>query len=140
VDRLTIRSAKEGPVVGSLDRVEIQGPDRGRDTQGGTAGTDDLTAIAGAAADRVAIRWYLGSVAAEGQPMDVERGCRSKQAYLTKAEAKQVVRLMGARHRDAFNLYRCEACGYYHIGHLIPAVFRAHVVPNWSRKAVEFGV
>jgi uncharacterized Zn finger protein len=72
--------------------------------------------------------------------MNVERGCRSKQTYLTKAEAKQVVRFMGVRYRDAFNLYHCEACGYWHVGHVIPAVFRARVVSNWSRKAVEFGV
>jgi hypothetical protein len=65
--------------------------------------------------------------------MNVERSCRSKRTYLTKAEAKQVVRLRGARHRDSFNLYRCEACCYYHVGHLIPAIFRAQVVPNWSR-------
>ena len=72
--------------------------------------------------------------------MSVERGCRSKQTYLTKAEAKQVVRFMGTRHREGFNLYRCEACRYYHVGHLIPAVFRAQVVPNWSRKSVELRV
>jgi hypothetical protein len=71
--------------------------------------------------------------------MDIERGCRSKRTYLTKAEAKQVVRLMGARYRDEFNLYRCEACRYYHVGHLIPAVFRARLVPNWSRRAVHLG-
>jgi hypothetical protein len=69
--------------------------------------------------------------------MNVERGCRSKQTYLTKADAKRVVRLMGARHREAFNLYRCEACGYFHVGHLIPAVLRARLVPNWSRPAVR---
>ena len=69
--------------------------------------------------------------------MNVERGCRSKQTYLTKADAKRVVRLMGARHRETFNLYRCEACGYYHVGHLIPAIFRARVVPNWSRPAMR---
>lgn len=72
--------------------------------------------------------------------MDVERGCRSKQAYLSKADAKRVVRLMGARHREAFHLYACPACRYYHVGHLIPAVFRARLVPNWSRKAVQLRV
>jgi hypothetical protein len=72
--------------------------------------------------------------------MNIERGCRSKQTYLTKAEAKRVVRLMGARYREAFNLYRCEACRYWHVRHLIPAVFRARVVPNWSRKAVQLDV
>jgi hypothetical protein len=72
--------------------------------------------------------------------MNVERGCRSKQTYLTKAEAKQVVRLMGARHRDAFHLYTCPACGYWHVGHLIPAVLRARLVPNWSRTAVRLGL
>jgi hypothetical protein len=72
--------------------------------------------------------------------MDVERGCRSKQTYLTKAEAKQVVRFMGARHRDAFHLYACPACGYWHVGHVIPAALRARVVPNWSRRPVQLGV
>ena len=68
--------------------------------------------------------------------MDVERSCRSKQVYLTKAHA-QVVRLMDARHRDAFHLYRCEACGYWHVGHLVPAIFRARLVENWERRAVQ---
>jgi hypothetical protein len=72
--------------------------------------------------------------------MNVERACRSKQPYLTKAEAKQVVRLMSAGHREAFNLYRCDGCRYYHVGHLIPAVLRARLVPNWSRRAVQVGV
>jgi hypothetical protein len=72
--------------------------------------------------------------------MNVERACRSKQTYLTKAEAKQVVRFMGRRHREAFNLYRCDACRYWHVGHLIPAVFRAGLVPNWSRRAFQLGV
>ncbi len=69
--------------------------------------------------------------------MNVERGCRSKQVYLTKAHAKQVVRFMGARHRDAFHLCRCEACGYWHVGHLVPVVFRARVVPRWERRAAQ---
>ena len=69
--------------------------------------------------------------------MNVEGGCRSKQTYLTKADAKRVVRLMGARRPEAFNLYRCEECGYYHVGHPIPAIFRARLVPNWSRPAVR---
>ncbi len=69
--------------------------------------------------------------------VNVERGCRSKQVYLTKAHAKQVVRLMGARHRDAFHQYRCEACGYWHVGHLVPAVIRARVVPSWERRSVQ---
>jgi hypothetical protein len=72
--------------------------------------------------------------------MNVERGCRSKQTYLTKAEANQVVRFMGARQRDAFHLYACPACGYWHVGHVAPAAIRARVVPNWSRTAVELGV
>jgi hypothetical protein len=72
--------------------------------------------------------------------MNVERGCRSKQTYLTKAEAKQVVRFMDARYRETFDLYRCEACGHWHVGNLIPAVFRARAVPNWSRTAVRLVV
>ena len=69
--------------------------------------------------------------------MNVERGCRSKQVYLTKAHAKQVVRLMGARHRDAFHQYRCDACGYWHVGHLVPAWLRARVVPAFERAVVR---
>ncbi len=69
--------------------------------------------------------------------VNVERGCRSKQVYLTKSHAKQVVRLMGARHRDAFHQYRCGACGYWHAGHLVPAAIRARVVPSWERRSVH---
>ncbi|HET7056832.1 MAG TPA: hypothetical protein VFI12_10240 [Thermomicrobiales bacterium] len=69
--------------------------------------------------------------------MDIERGCRSKQAYLTKADAKRIARSMSARHREAFHLYRCPNCRYFHVGHLVPAAFRARVVPNWSRTAVQ---
>jgi hypothetical protein len=71
--------------------------------------------------------------------MNVERGCRSKQAYLSKADAKRVVRLMGARHREAFHLYACPACRYWHVGHVVPAAIRARFVPNWERRAVQLG-
>jgi len=57
--------------------------------------------------------------------MDVERGCRSKQAYLSKAEAKRVARDMSRRHREAMHLYRCPHCGYHHVGHIVPARLRA---------------
>ena len=69
--------------------------------------------------------------------MDPERSCRSKQTYLTKAHAKAVVRFMGARHRDAFNLYRCAACGYWHVVHLGPAVLRAKPIDRFERPAVR---
>lgn len=69
--------------------------------------------------------------------MDVERSCWRKQTYLTKAHAKAVVRLMGARHRDAFHLYACEACGYWHVAHLVPAWLRARHVPSFERAAVR---
>lgn len=69
--------------------------------------------------------------------MDPERSCRSKQTYLTKAHAKAVVRLMGARYRDQFNLYACDACGYWHIGHLVPAFLRARPVERFERPAVR---
>jgi hypothetical protein len=69
--------------------------------------------------------------------VNVERGCRSKQVYLTKAHAKTVVRLMAAKHRDQFHLYRCEACGYWHVAHLVPAWARARPVDSWERPAVR---
>ena len=71
--------------------------------------------------------------------MDADRSCRSKQAYLTKADAKRVVRLMGARHREAFHLYACTFCRYWHVGHVIPEQIRARLVPDWERRAVELG-
>jgi hypothetical protein len=69
--------------------------------------------------------------------MDPERSCRSKQVYLTKAHAKAVVRLMGARHRDAFHLYGCDGCGYWHVAHLVPAWLRARQVASFERPAVR---
>ena len=62
--------------------------------------------------------------------MDAERSCRSKQTYLTKAHAKAVVRLMGAKHRDQFHLYGCGFCGYWHVAHLVPAFLRARRAPG----------
>jgi hypothetical protein len=71
--------------------------------------------------------------------VDVERGCRSKQVYLSKAHAKAVVRLMGARHRDQFYRYHCGACGYWHVAHLEPAWLRARQVASFERPAVRVG-
>ncbi len=65
--------------------------------------------------------------------MDVERGCRSKQAYLSKAEAKRVAQLMKERHREAFHLYRCPSCGYHHVGHLVPAGLREAAATTMPR-------
>jgi hypothetical protein len=70
--------------------------------------------------------------------MDEDRACRGKQVYLTKAEAKGVSRFMAGRHREAFNQYRCEGCGYWHVGHLVPEVFRARPVATFERP-VRFG-
>jgi hypothetical protein len=50
--------------------------------------------------------------------MDEERACRGKQAYLSKADAKRVARLMSARERERLHLYRCPWCHYHHVGHL----------------------
>ena len=69
--------------------------------------------------------------------VDVERGCRSKQAYLSKAQAKAISRSMSARHREAFHIYACPSCRYWHVGHIVPAGLRAGVVTNWERAAVR---
>jgi hypothetical protein len=53
--------------------------------------------------------------------MFAEQGCRSKQVYLSKAEAKRVARLMSRRHGEALHLYRCPECGYHRVGHIVPA-------------------
>lgn len=52
--------------------------------------------------------------------MVAEQGCRSKQVYLSKAEAKRVARIVSRRHREALHLYRCPECGYHHVGHILP--------------------
>ena len=77
-----------------------------------------------------------GSAMREGT-VNVERGCRSKQVYLTKAHAKAISRSMSARHRDAFHVYACPSCRYWHVGHIVPAALRARVVPSWERPAVR---
>lgn len=69
--------------------------------------------------------------------VDVERGCRSKQVYLTKAHAKTISRAMSARHREALHIYACPSCRYWHVGHVVPAALRARVVPSWERRAVR---
>jgi hypothetical protein len=73
--------------------------------------------------------------------VDVERSCRSKQVYLSKAQAKAISRSMSARHRDAFHIYACPSCRYWHVGHIEPASIRgqirARVVPSWERRAVQ---
>ena len=63
----------------------------------------------------------VGRIAGWEAAMVAEQGCRSKQVYLSKAEAKRVARLMSRRHRDALHLYRCPDCGYHHVGHIVPA-------------------
>ena len=70
---------------------------------------------------------------------NVERGCLSKQTYLTKADAKRVSHLMSARYRDAFHLYACPNCRYWHVAHIVPAAIRAALVANFSRPAARFG-
>jgi hypothetical protein len=71
--------------------------------------------------------------------VDVERSCRSKQVYLTKAHAKAISRSMSARHRDAFHIYACDHCRYWHVAHLVPAALRARAVDSWERAAVRVG-
>ena len=56
--------------------------------------------------------------------MDIDRGCRSKHAFFLKAEAKRVAQGMSRRYGESFHLYRCPACGHYHVGHLVPAAVR----------------
>lgn len=69
--------------------------------------------------------------------VNVERGCRSKQVYLTKAHAKAISRSMSARHREAFHIYACPSCRYWHVGHIEPAWLRARAVANFERPAVR---
>lgn len=73
-----------------------------------------------------------------GRAVVAEQGCRSKQVYLSKAEAKRVARLMSRRHRDALHLYRSPECGYHHVGHIVPVWRRTPSIapetesPGWA--------
>ena len=67
--------------------------------------------------------------------MDPERRCRSKQVYLTRADARRIERLMSRRYRDAFRAYPCSFCGNYHLAHTVPAALRAHQVQSFERPA-----
>jgi hypothetical protein len=69
--------------------------------------------------------------------VNVERGCRPKQAYLSKRDAKAISRSMSARHREACDIYPCPSCRYWHVGHIVPAPLRARVAPSWERAAVR---
>lgn len=69
--------------------------------------------------------------------MDPERSCRSKQVYLTRADARRIERVMSRRYRDAFRAYSCHWCGNYHLGHTVPASVRAQLVPRFERPAVR---
>ena len=79
---------------------------------------------------------WLGRCGRQGT-VDVERSCRSKQVYLTKAHAKAIARSMSARHRESLHIYACPSCRYWHVGHIQPASIRARVVGNWERRAVQ---
>jgi hypothetical protein len=75
---------------------------------------------------------------AEGRaPVDIERGCLSKQVYLSKAQAKAISRSMSSRHREALHIYACPSCRYWHVGHIEPAWLRARTVDNFERTAVR---
>lgn len=69
--------------------------------------------------------------------MDPERSCRSKQVYLTRADARRIERLMSRRYRAAFRAYPCRWCGNYHLGHTVPASVRAQQVANFARPVVR---
>jgi len=69
--------------------------------------------------------------------VDIDRECGRKQGCLSKSEAKRVARLMSARHRDGFHLYRCPQCELWHVGHLVPAPIRAAIERFPRRRAVQ---
>ncbi|MGH2356495.1 MAG: hypothetical protein ACRDGJ_00605 [Candidatus Limnocylindria bacterium] len=45
-----------------------------------------------------------------------ERGCTSKAAYVSRAEARSVVR-HGRRGYAGLHPYRCKSCRSWHLGH-----------------------
>jgi hypothetical protein len=67
--------------------------------------------------------------------MRTDRECGAKQGYLSKADAKRVSRLMSARYREGFHLYRCSQCHLWHVGHIVPAPIRAVVTRFPARRA-----
>jgi hypothetical protein len=72
-----------------------------------------------------------------------QRGCRTKQVYMSRADARRIERVMSRRYREAFRAYACPWCGNYHLGHTVPASIRAQqaiparLVPAFERPAVR---
>jgi hypothetical protein len=69
--------------------------------------------------------------------VDDERSCRSKQANLSKTQAKAISRSMSARHRDAFHVYACQSCRYWDVANLQSTWLHATRVDSWECPAVR---
>ena len=106
-----------------------------RDSQAVATPDDDRPAKTSRRWSRHAYRCTGGAIAGWESAMVSEQGCRSKQGYLSKAEAKRVARLMSRRHREALHLYRCPDCGYHHVGHIVPAWRRIPSIASRTEAA-----
>lgn len=106
-----------------------------RDSQAVATPDDDRPAKTSRRWSRHDYRCTGGAIAGWETAMVAEHGCRSKQVYLSKAEAKRVARLMSRRHREALHLYRCPDCGYHHVGHIVPAWRRIPSIASQTEAA-----
>lgn len=48
-----------------------------------------------------------------------DRSCGHKRKYSTRTAARKSKRTLTRQVREVFNVYHCDFCGYWHIGHRI---------------------
>lgn len=67
-----------------------------------------------------------------------ESACGQKVKYDTKADARRVrKRMFGRGHVDGkLNAYRCQFCGWWHLGHMPQAVRNGQLnKASWKRTS-----
>jgi hypothetical protein len=55
---------------------------------------------------------------------DPNRSCGHKRKYASRTDARAVKRIMTRQVREVFNVYHCDFCGAWHIGHRLPRSMR----------------
>ena len=55
---------------------------------------------------------------------DPARSCGYKRQYLSRADARAGKRKLAHDAREVFNVYHCDFCGTWHIGHRLPRSMR----------------
>jgi len=66
----------------------------------------------------------------------INRQCKGKRRFTSRAKARYVAKRMTKRKKTPFNAYRCEVCGYYHVGHT-KTPFRRFMLTPHRREELE---